>query len=615
MEHTKNLTALVALATLGASAASAQSLEVIYTKKTGDPTAVIPGTLDLAGAPAATTWRAIEDIAVRRDGSDWVVKGRTQLGSDLETILVRGSGTTGTMFCQEGRPFQGASAGELYDFFDPLSPVSWDSVGNIAFSARARGGVTTDNEKVIFVSTGGVHTQVLQQGDLYTGLTDIPTSTTGDETVGNSIGSVQLLDNGQVFFGNTPIGNCSSFRYPALFRSTTGFRQSGVSTIGAETWDSFDFDGCAASSNPAHWLALGDTENVNTAIDKILVVNDVVMLQEGSSVAGSPLLMGDVFQASMAFDGTWVARGRDNSGTTAAAPDWAVQSGVLLARTGDSIEGGAETWGDTFYSVAGNSSGDWAICGRSASGVLASDDVLVVNGVVVAREGDSVDIDGNGSFDDDAFIGRGVNTSAAFAANDVVLTDNQWLYAIVQLRTAAGVDINGASFGTPDAFVRMFVGPLITPFCFGDGSGTACPCANSGAVGNGCANSLNANGANLVGSGTPSIAADTLVLSGSGMPSSSVLYFQGTTQSGGGAGTLFGDGVRCAAGTVIRLGTKTNVAGSSQYPELGDIPISIRGSNSAGTTRTYQAWYRNAANFCTTATFNLTNGVEVGWQL
>ncbi|MCY2960238.1 MAG: VCBS repeat-containing protein, partial [Planctomycetota bacterium] len=99
-----------------------------------------------------------------------------------------------------------------------------------------------------------------------------------------------------------------------------------------------------------------------------------------------------------------------------------------------------------------------------------------------------------------------------------------------------------------------------TPYCFGDGSGTACPCGNVGAAGNGCGNSLFANGANLTATGTASISGDTLVLSGSNMPNSSALYFQGTGQANAGLGTVFGDGLRCAAGSVIRLGTKTNVA-------------------------------------------------------
>ena len=32
-----------------------------------------------------------------------------------------------------------------------------------------------------------------------------------------------------------------------------------------------------------------------------------------------------------------------------------------------------------------------------------------------------------------------------------------------------------------------------------------------------------------------------------------------------------------------------------------------------GSVRNYQVWYRNAAAFCTTDTFNLTNGVRARW--
>ena len=94
------------------------------------------------------------------------------------------------------------------------------------------------------------------------------------------------------------------------------------------------------------------------------------------------------------------------------------------------------------------------------------------------------------------------------------------------------------------------------------------------------------------------------------MPNSSCLYFQGTTQ----AATVFGDGLRCAAGSVIRLGAKNNVAGDSRYPAVGDQSISVRGSVTAASTRTYQAWYRNAAAYCTASTFNLTNGYLVVWR-
>ena len=157
-------------------------------------------------------------------------------------------------------------------------------------------------------------------------------------------------------------------------------------------------------------------------------------------------------------------------------------------------------------------------------------------------------------------------------------------------------------------------GPMATPYCFGDGSATACPCGNSGAAGNGCASSINAAGGNLTGTGTPSISNDSFVLNGSGMPSSSALYFQGTLQLNGGAGVVFGDGLRCVGGSIVRLGTKLNVGGASQYPDAGDPPISIKGMNAAGNVRDYQCWFRNAdPAFCKPSTFNLTNGVETTW--
>jgi hypothetical protein len=129
---------------------------------------------------------------------------------------------------------------------------------------------------------------------------------------------------------------------------------------------------------------------------------------------------------------------------------------------------------------------------------------------------------------------------------------------------------------------------------------------------------VNASGARLDAAGAPSLALDALVLSGSGMPPSSALYFQGTAQAGGGQGTIFGDGLRCAAGSVLRLGTKLNSgAGVSAYPGPGDQPISIRGMIPApGAVRTYQCWYRNSnPAFCTPSTFNLTNGIALTWSL
>jgi len=150
--------------------------------------------------------------------------------------------------------------------------------------------------------------------------------------------------------------------------------------------------------------------------------------------------------------------------------------------------------------------------------------------------------------------------------------------------------------------------------CTSTGASAACPCGNNGAPGAGCGNSASSSGATLSVSGTPSTASDSLRLQASGMPAGSpCLFFQGTSQI---TGTAFGDGLRCVAGTVIRLIVKTAPLGAATTPAVGSSEPSISNVGLVtigGGTRFYQAWYRDSATFCTTSTFNLTNGVLVDW--
>jgi acetyl esterase/lipase len=179
---------------------------------------------------------------------------------------------------------------------------------------------------------------------------------------------------------------------------------------------------------------------------------------------------------------------------------------------------------------------------------------------------------------------------------------------------AADVDAGNASDSDGDGVLDACeTGGTGTPVCFGDGSGTACPCGNATPVGemSGCRHSLGMGG-RLVASGMPSLSADTLLLRGTQMPDSSALYFQGTSV---GAGIGFGDGLRCATGAIVRLAIQANSAGESRYPAFGDVPIGLQGGVAAPGIRWYQAWFRNAAMFCTPATFNLTNAVRIEWSL
>ncbi|MBI5362169.1 MAG: hypothetical protein HZA53_03255 [Planctomycetes bacterium] len=158
--------------------------------------------------------------------------------------------------------------------------------------------------------------------------------------------------------------------------------------------------------------------------------------------------------------------------------------------------------------------------------------------------------------------------------------------------------------------------PCSGPFCAGDGADpavtTACPCANFGAPGHGCANSVNSAGAQLAASGI--LNPDAVVLVGSGMPASvSCIYLQGV----GLDDAPFGDGVRCAGFPLLRLRTKQNAGGTSRFPDSTDtISLSQRGgvTPGSGVVRLYQTYYRNAsASFCPPETFNVTNGWRITW--
>jgi len=191
-------------------------------------------------------------------------------------------------------------------------------------------------------------------------------------------------------------------------------------------------------------------------------------------------------------------------------------------------------------------------------------------------------------------------------------------YALHHVSVSGGtlvIDVRSSQgSGSINGFQLVYA-PSATPYCFGDGTGTACPCANSGSAGRGCANSIQPAGGRLAGAGNVSIASDGLVLSGTGIPNGPGLYFQGTTQLGGGNGAVFGDGLRCAGGTVIRLGVIPAASNASQYPRPSlDLPVSQKGFCAAGDVRNYQLWYRDSdSSFCTSNVFNLTNAVSVTW--
>jgi len=210
-------------------------------------------------------------------------------------------------------------------------------------------------------------------------------------------------------------------------------------------------------------------------------------------------------------------------------------------------------------------------------------------------------------------------TQIITAPNNCTWTWNGWDLAGAGLPDAKSVVVS-SNYGQ-GGFMMMddmeadisSAGGTGSPFCFCD-QGSAWPngvCGNTGAPGNGCANSTGPNGANLAGTGNADTSNDTLVLHATGaVPGQPGLFFQGDNALGGGNGLAFGDGLRCAGQNVIRLQV---VPADSSGHAMTNVPIGATGGCNPGDTKHYQYWYRDPVGGPCGSGFNLTNGLTINW--
>ena len=276
--------------------------------------------------------------------------------------------------------------------------------------------------------------------------------------------------------------------------------------------------------------------------------------------------------------------------------------------------------GDTgalLYSFLGDSPGDWF--GRSVGGVG--------------------DLDGDGH--DDLIVGADQDDNNGVDSGSLRLLSGRTgeiFYTVsgedpgdaLGFAVSRGGDVNGD--GIPDfvggaprdddnggsaGSVLILGGPRPPGalFCFGDpGLGTPCPCTNDndGSVpGSGCANGAFDSGAQLTGTGSASVGGDTLVLRSTGLePNNSGLYFQAKNKL---SGSVWGDGLQCAGGGLIRLQVRASNGDGESHTTLS---IASKGNVNAGDIRYYQCWYRTTDEPpCGLGVndFNATNGYSVFW--
>jgi hypothetical protein len=440
---------IVLAATAGLAAAAGP--EVIFSDIPGQASANVPG--------LATQFQSFERPFVSLNGQRWIMKADTLLPIAQDLVIIAGSGVTGTVVAQEGtQPIPGF---DPLGFIDPKMGIADD--GSFAFTADTAAGAAVD-ECVFKYSAGtGLFSIEAREGD------PVPLPGNPGEVFGPVLNSAGMTNTGAVLFhAPSTVLTFPSTQDDFIILGGSVVAQSGFTIPTGQAggalfpWEFFDADDAFVSADGS-LLMQGDLATGATTDDDVVVYNNEVVLQEGQPIPGSGIPdvidQEGIVQAYMSPAGAWMARG--NFDVTEI--DWLVYKGAMVAMTDELIPDigtgerySDDPYADCFFMMTHNGVGDimyGAVTDAPDPNTNAV--VLLLSGVttsVVLREGDPVDLDGNGVFDDDAFL-------AVFNDDDHFLTDDGWFYFTADLRNAALTTIG-------QAFMRIDISP--EPACAPD---------------------------------------------------------------------------------------------------------------------------------------------------
>lgn len=425
------------------------------------------------------------------DGSKWLlVASVTPASSATDLVYVRGStgGAPATLVREGVTPWSGPGGhvGAINDQADISSS------GAVAFDGADTGPAASN--KYVAVTNDGVNfTEIAREGG--------PIPAIPDSTYGAAMARVHIFDSGGVAF----VGQAAPSNNGVLLSdsgATLLLRQNVTVPVGAEgpvisvvtsdtSINNAAFD--ATGANFATFTAIG---GLPTTMDRCLVVNGARVIQENvTELEPGALAATAENDVRMGPDGTWMAVDRT---FTYYRSDYVMRGygGALLEtyKTGDPIHVGAtEAWSDvrgttttfspadTFFTFNPGPGGHYIIGGYTDSADEYTDSVLVLdNVVVIARENDPVDLDGNGVFDDDTYVRSFVRTeSVGQFFGGVAFTDDNSVLAMVGLRDAESANCRVTDIQQNWALVRI---PLpVTGACCVGGSchmvtdAAACP--------------------------------------------------------------------------------------------------------------------------------------------
>lgn len=415
--------------------AVAQPMPVgIFSDISGHPTNVVPGLPGVA-------WTSFDRPYRSPNGQYWIISGVTNSAvSTTNEVIVLGQGRFGPRSLVAQEMVTAIDGSRVCDSVGFDTQLSINDNGTYAFACNLDG-ATTDDEVIVKgsgMSLGVAHREGESVGGLIPGA-----------TLGTSIFSPNL-DNltGEISLASTSLGGTTAATNAALFLkgNTSLVAQKGVTVppgLGnTSPWENFTFGAYFVSADSSNYMAIGDTTGATTS-DGIVVVNGNVVIREGTPLSGGLNPVFSIVQGVMGSNGDWFVRA--SASATLGGEDWLVRNGAIIAAVDAPVPGGlpGELFDDTlfaatFFTMFGNNNGDYIYGATTNNPDPAFDAVLVWNNLmVVARQGDPVDLDGNGIFDDNAYID-------IFNNDDGFLTDDNILYFTADLRNGAGTGIGQA---------------------------------------------------------------------------------------------------------------------------------------------------------------------------
>ena len=562
-------------------AASSTTAELLLSSIPGLPESMVPGLPGIVFEPM--TGSSGFDRVYGSPNGNWIITGTVNLPtSDNEVILVNGA-----LIQQEGQPTVWTGGAEAAGAIETRCDVN--DAGDYTYATNSDG--PTGADEYVVSNVGGTYIVDAREGD--------PVATLPGATYGSLLGNPLILADGTTGFRADSLGGVSALENEIMVLGGTLLLQEGVTVppgqIGSEPVDTFDTSDFWTTEDGSSWIVQGDLTG-STATDDVVIVNGTVVLQEGSSpaVGFEPIISSGIGGVHMDDAGNWYARGSSEAVAPASERDWVIRNGDVIAAVESPITVGStenfddETFAPCFFLNVGNGVGDYIVGGVTNNEDTLLNGVLVMNGTdVICRESDPIDLDGNGLFDDDAFID-------VFGNDDAHLSDDGIFIFIVIVR-----DSTGARRGM--AVLQMDLGG-------GDGIGTNYCMANANS--SGVAATISAVGSTDVADNNVTLEVSDLPLNVFGFVVTSL--DQGFIPNPGGSqGNLC---VVNAIGRFVGPGQVQNSGATGMFSLAVDLTMIPQPTGAvsamAGDSWNFQAWFRDT-DMTGASTSNFTDGIEI----